>query len=212
VVTTDALLHISAVDVMGTGPEDALHASEFEGVQVSFPAEDGHEPRCRHCHEVIEEGTVERCETAPEIPCPTCDGADESCPTCDGDGEVSGPHEPETGPGTWCNSAAVTVDESEDSVTVSISVGDPRGAFTMTVTKVDRSGYCKHCNEPIKRRSDGKFMHPGGGNHRECFHVKGNRFAEPDGERMLLHVPYEGQGWLHMLLTKLNDGTYLVGH
>lgn len=47
-----------------------------------------------------------------------------------------GPHDPERIPLSWCNSAAVHTDESEDSVTVSISVGDPRGAFTFTIRRV----------------------------------------------------------------------------
>lgn len=47
-----------------------------------------------------------------------------------------GPHDPERIPVTWCNSAALHTDESEDSVTVSISVGDPRGAFTLTIRRV----------------------------------------------------------------------------
>lgn len=36
----------------------------------------------------------------------------------------------------WCNSAAVTLDRGEDSVTVSISCGDPRGAFAFTVRRL----------------------------------------------------------------------------
>ncbi|UJW32618.1 hypothetical protein L3Q67_02170 [Saccharothrix sp. AJ9571] len=46
------------------------------------------------------------------------------------------PHDPERVPVSWCNSAAVHTDEAEDSVTVSISVGDVRGAFTLTIRRV----------------------------------------------------------------------------
>jgi hypothetical protein len=42
----------------------------------------------------------------------------------------------EAAPLGWCNSAAVTLDRKEDSVTLSISVGDPRGAFTLTVRRL----------------------------------------------------------------------------
>lgn len=44
-------------------------------------------------------------------------------------------------PCAWANSAAITVDPAEDSVTVAISVDDPRGAFTMTVRRIDGQLY-----------------------------------------------------------------------
>jgi hypothetical protein len=45
-------------------------------------------------------------------------------------------HAPERVALSWCNSAAISVDEADDSVTVAISVGDPRGAFTFTVRRI----------------------------------------------------------------------------
>jgi hypothetical protein len=39
-------------------------------------------------------------------------------------------------PLSWCNSATIHADEVEDSVTVAISVGDPRGAFTFIIRRV----------------------------------------------------------------------------
>lgn len=36
----------------------------------------------------------------------------------------------------WCNSAAITLDRGEDAVTLTISVGDPRGAFAITVRRL----------------------------------------------------------------------------
>ncbi|MGC7093969.1 hypothetical protein ACPZ19_04835 [Amycolatopsis lurida] len=56
---------------------------------------------------------------------------DTACPDSD-----DGPHAAERIPVSWCNSAAVHTDESGDAVTVSISVGDPRGAFTLTIRRV----------------------------------------------------------------------------
>jgi hypothetical protein len=58
----------------------------------------------------------------------------ENCPK-------GGSHEPEPVPCAWANSAAIRVDPEEDSVTVSISVDDPRGAFTMTVRQIDGQLY-----------------------------------------------------------------------
>lgn len=36
----------------------------------------------------------------------------------------------------WVNSATITLDRRDDAVTLSISVGDPRGAFTLTVRRL----------------------------------------------------------------------------
>ncbi|MPZ79664.1 MAG: hypothetical protein GEV28_04400 [Actinophytocola sp.] len=87
--------------------------------------------RCRACGEELTE-TVDGYET---------ESGDTTCvdfePAADTDPDYGeGPHEPERIPLSWCNSAAVHTDESEDSVTVSISVGDPRGAFTFTIRRV----------------------------------------------------------------------------
>lgn len=45
-------------------------------------------------------------------------------------------HEPEPMPLSWVNSAGIHTDADGDSVTVTISVGDPRGAFAFTVRRV----------------------------------------------------------------------------
>lgn len=50
--------------------------------------------------------------------------------------DPSGPHAWEPVPASWLNSAGISFRAEDDSVTVSISVGDPRGAFTMTVRRV----------------------------------------------------------------------------
>jgi hypothetical protein len=45
------------------------------------------------------------------------------------------------GPGGFANSAFISVGEADDTVTVGISVGDPRGAFTMTIRRIDGQLY-----------------------------------------------------------------------
>lgn len=50
--------------------------------------------------------------------------------------ELVGDPDANVGPLSWANSAAVTLDPDEDSITVSISTGDPRGAFTMTIRRI----------------------------------------------------------------------------
>lgn len=49
------------------------------------------------------------------------------------DGE---PHHPVAAPLTWVKSASINPDPDEDSITVAVSVGDPRGAFCMTLRRL----------------------------------------------------------------------------
>lgn len=183
------------------------------------------EPTCQHCGEAIEdEGGEIYIHT--ESGEPWCDETDWLQAVSEADdaeeGESADPAdyyestfaEPVTGPATWCNSAAISVSEEEDSVSVLISVGDPRGAFAMTVRKINRSGYCRHCGQPIVW--DGpqtRNLHADGFPY--CYDQdepdNPSTTAEPDGERMILHVPYEGMGWEHMPLKQLHEGTFLIG-
>lgn len=73
-----------------------------------------------------EDGYLTDCERA------DCREAGEHVEGCDYAGE-SFP----AGVTAWCNSAAISVDDDEDTVTVSISVGDPRGAFVMVMGRRD---------------------------------------------------------------------------
>jgi hypothetical protein len=100
-------------------------------VSLEFSPDHGCSYRCRACGEELVE-TLDGYQTAAgEYACA------DSEPAGDGDPDYGdGPHDPERVPLTWCNSAALHSDELEDSVTVSISVGDPRGAFTFTIRRV----------------------------------------------------------------------------
>ncbi len=85
--------------------------------------------------------TVYRCRTCREVLFPVDEGrqwideysAAVVCPDAEEDG---GPHTREREPLTWVNSVSVETDPDKDSVTLSISVDDPRGAFTFTVYRV----------------------------------------------------------------------------
>lgn len=48
----------------------------------------------------------------------------------------------------WVNSAAIELKREEDSVTLSISVGDPRGAFTLTVRRLSDGSLVMHVPHP----------------------------------------------------------------
>jgi hypothetical protein len=91
--------------------------------------------RCRVCGDELNETTEGLCTDSGEYVCPDYDPSlrpdADSEPDC-----ADGPHDAERVPLSWCNSVAVSADEAEDSVTVSISVGDPRGAFTFTIRRV----------------------------------------------------------------------------
>lgn len=47
-----------------------------------------------------------------------------------------GPHRPQRVPLSWTNGATIRTEPDEDSITVTISVGDPRGAFAFTVRRI----------------------------------------------------------------------------
>lgn len=56
------------------------------------------------------------------------------CDTCNGAGEIE-IHQWEAIPLHWCNSASIHARPDRDEIQVTISVGDPRGAFVMTVER-----------------------------------------------------------------------------
>lgn len=61
--------------------------------------------------------------------------ADGDCEHCDGTGEIE-VHEWDEVPLHWVNSASIHADPSCDRIMVTISVGDPRGAFVMSVERM----------------------------------------------------------------------------
>lgn len=146
--TVDALdiehVHLSMAGEMGTNGE----------------AEAGAKTRCTWCKGALvdEEEPPHKFgeEDEPwctERMCSACEGTglnDEShagtvCDTCDGHGFL--PHQREPMPLSWCNSAGIHLDEEQDQVTVTISVGDPRGAFAFTVGRFRSDHYlCQACN------------------------------------------------------------------
>jgi hypothetical protein len=111
------------------------------GVQLSIN-EDADQPtwQCTYCHaESHEEDMPELpgCRSYDEIvPCPIEIPDHRDCDHCDDDDQVS-VHDWQLTPLTWCNSASINVHPDRDQVTVTISVGDPRGAFVMSAYRLD---------------------------------------------------------------------------
>jgi hypothetical protein len=103
---------------------DRVHVSMAGEARCNGDEEAGAEQRCKHCGQALnDDGDA-------------VDG-DADCIWQSADLEDGqAPHVPEYIPGSFANSASVSVGD-DDSVTVTISVGDPRGAFAMQVHRND---------------------------------------------------------------------------
>lgn len=87
------------------------------------------------------------------------DNGDHECPAYlpDGpDADGTGLHTPERVALSWCNSAGIRTEETDDAITLSLSTGDPRGAFTITVRRVPDDA-----DSPLAGRLLLHLPHPG---------------------------------------------------
>ena len=92
---------------------------------------------CRACGaELAETTSAYTTDTTDTTGGPVCWAYEPAEDTGTGPGFGEGPHDPQRVPLSWCNHAGIQVDPGSDSVTVSVSVGDPRGAFTLTLSRV----------------------------------------------------------------------------
>ncbi len=129
------------------GSPVGLSDPEVGTVSLEFGTGDGVEFRCRACGEDLME-TLDGMESEPDgVLCPDAEPLDD---------DANKRHAPERIPLSWCNRASITADPDEDSVTVAISVGDPRGAFTFTIRRIpdDVAG-------PLAGRLVAHLPHPG---------------------------------------------------
>jgi hypothetical protein len=149
-------MSLYAVTVDGCNVNNADETTEIvtedmPDVHVSFPGEEGNDEwRCTLCGERTydrdDDDNNGRCD---QTECEECEGwgsfladgtpdnkgaADSTeCATCEGTGFGS-KHNYEADAHMWVNSASVIV--NDDAVMVTISVGDPRGAFVMRVENI----------------------------------------------------------------------------
>ena len=121
-------------------------ADDPELVRVAFPDTEGGQPLgpaiyCQECGESYpEELSPDAQEWAAE-PCPDSDQLDD-------DDEPVGPHNTAGAQLAWLNSAQIHLDPDHDEVTVTVSVGDPRGALAMTVGQDDDGHIYVHVPHP----------------------------------------------------------------
>lgn len=99
-------------------------AYDVESIAIEFDHESGNTHACAACGHPIAQTTTGWIDDDGEQDCPA---SPDTPPTG---------HQAQPLPLSWCNSAAIQLEEEQDAVTVSISVGDPRGAFTFTMTRV----------------------------------------------------------------------------
>ncbi|WP_020496974.1 hypothetical protein [Sciscionella marina] len=94
--------------------------------------------RCAACGEALSEEVDGYADESGSLVCDAYDPYDD--PETD-DIETApdfreGPHRVERVPLAWANGATIRTDPDEDSITVTVSVGDPRGAFAFTVRRI----------------------------------------------------------------------------
>ncbi len=124
----DGTLYINADDF--SGPEQSYIAGDYARVQIETPAADGmaQEWCCRECGEPLNANGLGQYSHEEEY--------------------TDHAPEPKRVPLAWCNSSAMTWSAEEDSVTVSISVDDPRGAFAFTVRRLSDGTLVMHTPYP----------------------------------------------------------------
>lgn len=173
---------------------DKFSEWQDQGLRVQFetPASEGRdaESRCKRCsRDLVDYGELQDEEDQSPF-CP------EEFQTSDDDEEDRLRHDPEPLPLTWFNSAAFDFSAEEDSVTVSISVGDPRGAFAFTIRRLPAHTFEPYSDAPERCRS--------------CGELPQDRRHSGRGQ-LVMHTPYERMGMPHVPVKKVSDGTYLIG-
>lgn len=95
--------------------------------------------RCKACGLALDlDITFEAVDNPYRIPADQCIDTDLD------DNDNHDEHDPEPIPLSWLNHAGVQLDPDNDRVTLHISVGDERGAFTFTVERIDNPGHENH--------------------------------------------------------------------
>lgn len=190
---TDATVHISAdsAEVGRAGHAEEVRTQGLESVRVPLAGEArcngdeymGAEVACHYCDRPLHRGAAGWVD---ETDGAHCQSPEEPDPAH---------HEPVPIPLSWANSAAISLDETEDRISVSISVGDPRGAFVLSVERLRFT-----CNSGSN--GPGRVV-------QSC--ALGHTAPTPHNE-LRLSVPHPDDSQPHMPLTRLaSAGYYRIG-
>ena len=105
---------------------------------ITFENAEDTEWRCQACGESLDEDTDGYADESGSLVCaaydPSTDPDTDDVESAPDVGE--GPHRRQRVPLAWANSAAIHTDPDGDSITVTISVGDPRGAMAFTLRRI----------------------------------------------------------------------------
>ncbi|WP_338596925.1 hypothetical protein [Saccharopolyspora sp. SCSIO 74807] len=103
---------------------------------ITFDNAEDTEWRCETCGEALYEDACGYTDESGSAVCtayiPDADSDDDGTEPETGEG----PHRPQRVTLWWANGATIRTEPDEDSITVTISVGDPRGAFAFTVRRI----------------------------------------------------------------------------
>lgn len=171
------MYNVSINGDLESGDSQNVLIEDLDGLSVQLSInEEGDQPthRCSGCGEETDQEDivtfgVEVCEGSGKwITCPdqTADHTTPgkiSCDTCDGAGEIE-IHEWKAILLHWANSASIHARPDRDEIQVTISVGDPRGAFVMAVERREDGLYLSvphtgmgMSHMPLTERSAGWF-------------------------------------------------------
>lgn len=109
---------------------------EGSSVSLDGPTVNKCEWRCETCGELLNEDVDGYEGEDSGLACPASDQDDEA----DDSGETAtgaqGLHSPQRLPLSWANSAEIRSDPDQDSITLSLSAFDPRGAFVFQIRRI----------------------------------------------------------------------------
>lgn len=147
---------------------EAVSQPQYDNESLRIQLEDGdrssgYSEACRHCgSRIVDESDGWQHESTGSKFCDLLDALDDQDELIDDD-EADERTTAEPGPFAWCNSASITLDPDDNAVHVSISVGDPRGAFVMTVRQLSDGSLVLHHPHPSDGMAhmDTAELHPG---------------------------------------------------
>lgn len=128
-----ATISVNADDVLTDYADGEITVGNLRSVHVAVNEDgDASTHRCAECNETSSDPDYD--EVCPELDTRTVDL--ETCELVEDPDDPAEGHAWDAIPHAWLNSAGISFNDSDDSVTVTVSVGDPRGAFALVIRRV----------------------------------------------------------------------------